>query len=82
MSAGPSSYPGESVADRLIREAMEAGEFDELKGSGEPIPGRGSVDDELWWHREWVRRNSDDKVADPTQQEEPPAPTEEAPPAT
>ena len=54
---------GESTADRLIREAMEAGEFDDLPGSGRPIPGLGKPDDDGWWIREWVRRNRDDDDA-------------------
>lgn len=60
MAIGPPDSPlPESRAERLIREAMEAGEFDDLTGAGEPIPGRGVKDDELWWVREWVRRNRD-----------------------
>lgn len=43
--------------DRLIREAIEKGEFDDLPGEGSPIPGAGRVDDELWWVRRWVNRN-------------------------
>jgi hypothetical protein len=35
---------------------MEAGEFDELPGTGKPLPGAGMPDDDLWWVREWVRR--------------------------
>jgi len=46
-------------AERLIQEAMEAGEFDDLPGTGLPIPGAGRVDDELWWIRSWLRRNQD-----------------------
>lgn len=48
-------------AERLIQEAMEAGEFDELPGTGEPIPGAGTVDDELWWVRSWLHRNQDQR---------------------
>jgi hypothetical protein len=47
----------EPVAERIVREAIEAGEFDDLAGTGKPIPGRGTVDDELWWVRSWVERN-------------------------
>jgi hypothetical protein len=47
----------ERLADRLIREAVESGEFDDLPGTGEPIPGAGTVDDEYWWVSGWVRRN-------------------------
>ncbi len=47
----------ESVAERRIREAMEAGEFDRLAGEGEPLPGAGTHDDDLWWVRGWMDRN-------------------------
>lgn len=50
----------ESVADRVIREAMESGDFDDLPGTGEPIPGVGTVDDEMWWVRRWLERNRSD----------------------
>ena len=36
---------------------MERGEFDDLPGTGVPLPGAGTVDDELWWVREWLARN-------------------------
>lgn len=47
----------EPVVDRIIREAMESGEFDDLPGTGKPIPGAGTVDDEMWWVRSWLQRN-------------------------
>jgi len=47
----------EPLAERLIREAIEAGEFDELPGAGKPLPGAGVADDDLWWVREWLKRN-------------------------
>ena len=47
----------EELADRLIREAMEAGEFDHLPGVGKLLPGVGQIDDEYWWLRGWVKRN-------------------------
>jgi hypothetical protein len=47
----------ESLPERLIREAIEAGAFDDLPGEGEPIPGAGTPDDELWWTRAWLKRN-------------------------
>ena len=46
----------ESWIDRQIREAADRGEFDNLPGAGKPIPGQGRPDDELWWVREYVRR--------------------------
>ena len=50
-----------TLADRLILEAMEAGEFDGLAGAGKPLPGAGCPDDELWWVRGWMQRNSGDR---------------------
>ena len=47
----------EPISERIIREAIEAGEFDDLAGTGRPIPGRGSVDDDMWWVRSWLERN-------------------------
>jgi hypothetical protein len=46
----------ETLPERLIREAIEGGEFDELPGRGRPLPGAGQPDDELWWVRAWLRR--------------------------
>ncbi len=50
----------EKLVDRLVREAMESGEFDDLPGVGKPIPGAGTTDDEYWWFRDWVKRNQID----------------------
>lgn len=49
----------ESNVDRIVREAMERGEFDGLPGEGKPIPGAGQKDDEFWWVRRWLRRNEE-----------------------
>jgi len=46
----------ESWIDRQIREATERGEFDNLPGTGKPIPGQGQPDDELWWVKDFMRR--------------------------
>jgi hypothetical protein len=56
----PDFTPGESRAERLIRKAIEAGEFEELTGTGMPLPGRGTHDDDLWWVRSWMKRNRGD----------------------
>ncbi|QSB14848.1 DUF1992 domain-containing protein [Natronosporangium hydrolyticum] len=53
MSGGGSF---ESLIDQQIRAAQERGEFDDLPGMGEPLPGRGRPDDELWWVRGWMQR--------------------------
>ncbi|MEX1003948.1 MAG: DnaJ family domain-containing protein [Acidimicrobiia bacterium] len=47
----------EAFVDRMIREACERGEFNDLPGKGKPIPGVGTVDTEGWWIRSWVERN-------------------------
>ncbi|MEX2279919.1 MAG: DUF1992 domain-containing protein [Acidimicrobiia bacterium] len=49
--------PHESFVERLIREAIERGQFDGLPGKGKPIPGAGTFDSEGWWIRRWVERN-------------------------
>lgn len=48
-----------SVVERIIRDAMYAGEFDDLPGQGKPIPGVGRSDDDMWWVRSWIERNRD-----------------------
>lgn len=71
MPTGPPDFqpsePGqtETLADRMIREAMEAGEFDDLPGQGQPIPGAGTIDGEGWWIRSWLERNADSEADDP-----------------
>ncbi|MER5650964.1 DUF1992 domain-containing protein [Streptosporangium sp. NPDC002524] len=39
----------ETWIDRQIREATERGEFDNLPGTGKPLPGEGKPHDEMWW---------------------------------
>ncbi len=39
----------ESLAERRIREAQAAGQFDALPGFGKPIPNLDGPDDENWW---------------------------------
>ena len=60
----PAYWPAgfERDVDRIIREAIDAGDFDDLPGEGRPISGAGRPDDEYWWVREWLKRNveSDD----------------------
>jgi hypothetical protein len=50
------TYWYESVVDRKIREAQEQGEFDNLPGTGRPLPDHGREYAEDWWVRDWVRR--------------------------
>lgn len=51
------SWHGPRV-ERLIREAQERGEFDDLPGAGRPLPGAGEPYDENWWIRNLVRREN------------------------
>lgn len=46
----------EHYIDRLIREAQERGEFDNLPGAGKPIPGLDQPHDELWWVKQLLER--------------------------
>ena len=51
----PPGVSWESWVDKQIRESMERGEFDDLPGQGQPLPG---IDrrDEMWWIRGKLRR--------------------------
>jgi hypothetical protein len=42
--------------ERVIREAQEAGEFDDVAGTGEPIPDIGRPYEPGWWARRWIAR--------------------------
>lgn len=46
--------PYESHIERLIREATERGEFDNLRGAGKPLD-LGRTDDPDWWIKQKMR---------------------------
>ena len=46
----------ESWVERQVREAVERGEFDNLPGAGQPLPGLTGRDDEDWWIKNFVER--------------------------
>ena len=46
----------ESFAERQIREAQEAGEFDALEGAGRPLDDLDEPYDEFWWLKRKLRR--------------------------
>ncbi|HEY5980730.1 MAG TPA: DUF1992 domain-containing protein [Microlunatus sp.] len=48
----------ESWIDRQIREAQERGEFDNLRGAGQPIKGLGGRPDENWWVKGLLEREN------------------------
>lgn len=53
----PPDLDFESWVDRKIREATERGDFDNLPGQGEPLPGAGTgYVEENWWLREYLER--------------------------
>ena len=51
----PPGVSWESWIERKIRESMDAGEFDNLPGSGQPIADLARPYDELWWLRKKLR---------------------------
>ncbi|HEY7469226.1 MAG TPA: DnaJ family domain-containing protein [Acidimicrobiia bacterium] len=57
-----SDQSGETLPDRLIREAIEGGELDDLPGHGKPLPGAGQPDDDLWWVKAWLSRSAPDDM--------------------
>ena len=59
----------ETSVDRIIREAMKAGDFEDLPGAGKPIPGAGTIDDDMWWVRTWIQRNRGSEGQDPSKRE-------------
>ena len=48
--------PAESLVERRIREAVEAGEFDDVAGSGEPLADIGRGYEPNWWVKKWLER--------------------------
>ena len=52
----------ESWVERQIREATERGEFDNLPGAGQPLPGLNGRDDEDWWVKGFLER---EKISPP-----------------
>lgn len=54
----PAGESWESWVDRQIREAEERGEFDDLAGTGKPLPDLHRPYDELWWVRKKLKREN------------------------
>ncbi|MFC7340421.1 DUF1992 domain-containing protein [Saccharopolyspora griseoalba] len=52
----PPGVTFESWVDRQIRTAQERGDFDNLPGAGEPLPGAGETVDENWWIKDYIHR--------------------------
>lgn len=52
----PPGVTWESWVDKLIRDGIERGEFDDLPGTGKPIKDLDRPRDEMWWVREKLKR--------------------------
>ena len=52
----PPGMSWESWIDQQIREAREAGHFDNLPGAGKPLPNVADGYDPLWWIKQLVQR--------------------------
>ena len=52
----PAGVSFETWIEKQIREAVDRGEFDDLPGTGKPIPDLDKPYDGRWWIREKVRR--------------------------
>ena len=48
----------ERSVDAQLREARERGEFENLPGYGKPLPNLDGEHDEMWWIRQWLRREN------------------------
>jgi Domain of unknown function (DUF1992) len=46
----------ETAIDRQLREAAERGEFDNLSGTGKPLPDHGQEYEDDWWVKDWLQR--------------------------
>ncbi len=64
----PTERDFESLVDRQIREAAERGEFDNLRGSGEPIEDLSTVYDPDWWAKRYIGREKARDRADELRQ--------------
>ncbi len=56
------------IAEQRIREAIEAGAFDDLPGLGRPIPDLDRPYDPMWWVKRWLARerlDEETRAADP-----------------
>ena len=52
----PAGVTFESWVERQIREATARGEFDDLPGTGKPIPDLDRPYDDLWWAKQKMAR--------------------------
>jgi hypothetical protein len=53
----PGNVSWETWIEAQIREARERGEFEDLPGYGKPLTNLDGDHDEMWWLRNWLKRN-------------------------
>ena len=54
----PAGVSFETWIDAQIREARERGEFDNLPGAGKPLASIDIHDDDMWWIKQWLKREN------------------------
>ena len=54
----PPGVSWDSWIDQSIREAQEQGQFDELPGTGKPLPDQGAGYDPDWWVKSLIEREN------------------------
>ncbi len=54
----PASASWESWIEAQITEARARGEFENLPGFGKPLPDLTGDHDEMWWIRNWLKREN------------------------
>jgi hypothetical protein len=53
----PANVSWETWIEAQIREARERGEFEDLPGYGKPLADLDGNHDDMWWVRNWLKRN-------------------------
>lgn len=56
MPRKPFGEPFETFVDRQIREARDAGAFDDLPGQGQPFSDLDAPHDDMWWVKKLMAR--------------------------
>jgi DnaJ homologue, subfamily C, member 28, conserved domain len=56
MTRKPFDVTFETWIDKQIREATERGDFDNLPGTGKPLPDAGQGYDDQWWIKSYLKR--------------------------
>lgn len=57
-SPPPIPEPVHGLAERRIRQALAEGFFDDVEGSGQPIPGLDRSYDPDWWVKRFIEREN------------------------